>query len=296
MTTRRIGASTVTRVEERAGPGFAPHQLLPDWDPAVLKEHGDWLAPNYYEPASNKFISSIHTWVIRTRHHTILVDTCVGNHKNRPGWDRFHMLDTPYLERLKAAGVSPESVDYVMCTHLHVDHVGWNTKLENGRWVPTFPNAKYVYSKVEGDYWDPAKNKSLPAATAAIFEDSVAPVIAAGQAQPVEMNDRLGDNLLIEPAPGHAPGHVIFRLLDGGDEGVFIGDVMHHPIQVYRPEWSSAFDTDPRESERSRRRVLEHCADCAARVFPAHFGAPHIGRVRRKGAGFRFEFDHGDNI
>jgi glyoxylase-like metal-dependent hydrolase (beta-lactamase superfamily II) len=294
MTTRRIGSVTVTRVEERAGPGFPPKVLLPDWDPEVLKEHGAWMVPNYYDPASEKFISSIHTWVIRTRHHTILIDTCVGNHKNRPGCDRFHMLDTPYLDRLRAAGVAPEQVDYVMCTHLHVDHVGWNTRLENGNWVPTFPNAKYVFSQVEMDYWDPAKNKALPAATAAIFEDSVAPVIASGQAQPVAMTDQLGDNLLIEPAPGHAPGHVVFRLQDQGEEGVFTGDVMHHPIQVYRPEWSSAFDTDPREAERSRRRVLEHCADCAARVFPAHFGTPHTGRVRRKAEGFRFEFDHGD--
>ena len=293
MTTRRIGASTVTRVEERAGPGFAPEMLLPDWDQAVLQEH-PWLVPNYYDLASGKMMSSIHSWVIRTRHHTILVDTCVGNHKPRPAWERFHMLDTPYLARLAAAGVRPEEVDYVMCTHLHVDHVGWNTTLRDGRWVPTFPNAKYVFSEVERTYWDPSLNKDLPESNAGIFEDSVAPVIEAGQAQIVGMTDRLGDNLLIEPAPGHSPGHVIFRLMDGGDEGVFIGDVMHHPIQVYRPEWSSRFCTDPVQAEVSRRRILEQCAACDARVFPAHFGAPHIGRVRRKGAGYRFDFDHGD--
>ena len=289
MTTRRIGASTVTRVEERAGPGFAPEMLLPDWDPAVLQEH-PWLVPNYYDVASGKMMSSIHSWVIRTKHHTIVVDTCVGNHKPRPAWERFHMLDTPYLDRLAAAGVRPEEVDYVMCTHLHVDHVGWNTTLRDGRWVPTFPNAKYVFSEVERNYWDPSRNKDLPESNAGIFEDSVAPVIESGQAQVVGMTDRLGDNLLIEPAPGH----VIFRLMYGGDEGVFIGDVMHHPIQVYRPEWSSRFCTDPREAEASRRRVLEHCADCDARVFPAHFGAPHIGRVRRNGAGYKFDFDDGE--
>jgi glyoxylase-like metal-dependent hydrolase (beta-lactamase superfamily II) len=294
MTTRRIGATTVTRVEERAGPGFAPDMLLPDWDPAVLQEHGDWLVPNYYDVASGKMMSSIHSWVIRTRHHTILIDTCVGNHKPRPNFERFNMLDTPYLDRLQAAGVTPEQVDYVMCTHLHVDHVGWNTRLVDGRWVPTFPNATYVFSQVERDYWDPGKNKDLPDTAAAIFADSIAPVIDSGQVMTTGMTDTLGDNLLIEPAPGHAPGHVVFRLQDGGDEGVFIGDVMHHPIQVYRPEWSSRFCTDPREAERSRRRVLEQCAECNARVFPAHFGAPHLGWVRRKGAGFRFEFDHGE--
>ncbi len=298
MTVRKIGAATVTRIEESHGPGFAPDMLLPDWDPAVLAEHGHWLAPRYYDPAANVLVSSIHSWLIQTPHHTILIDTCVGNHKPRPHFPRFHMRDTPYLARLKAAGVNPGDVDYVMCTHLHVDHVGWNTTLRDGRWVPTFPNAKYVFSRTEHDHWNPALNTTHPPETAAVFADSVAPVIAAGQARMVEMTDRLGDTLLIEPAPGHAPGHVVFRLLEDangkGEEGVFIGDVMHHPIQVYRPEWSSRFCTDPREAETSRRRVLEHCAGCAARVFPAHFGAPHTGRVRRDGTGYRFEFDHGD--
>ena len=294
MTTRRIGDIEVTRIEERHGPGFAPQQLLRDWDPALLDEHADWLSPNYFDLATGRFMSSIHSWLIRTKHHTILIDTCVGNHKHRPHFERFHMLDTPYLDRLRAAGVTPEEIDYVMCTHLHVDHVGWNTRMVDGRWVPTFPNAKYVFSRVEREYWDPAVNKALPPVNAGVFEDSVLPVIASGQAQLVEMTDRLGDNLLVEPAPGHAPGHVVFRLLDQGQEGVFVGDVMHHPLQIYRPEMSSQFCTDPAQAEASRRRVLEHCADCAARVFPAHFGAPHVGWVRRKGTGFRFEFDHGE--
>ncbi len=161
MTTRRIGETSVTRVYESAGPGFPAQHLLPDWDPKVLEEHGTWLSPNYYEAATGKFISSIHSWVIRTKHHTILVDTCCGNGKDRPGFERFHMLNTPYLDRPAAAGVKPEEVDYVLCTHLHVDHVGWNTKLLDGRWVPTFPNAKYVFSKVERNHWDPARNAGL---------------------------------------------------------------------------------------------------------------------------------------
>ena len=294
MTTRRIGETVVTRVEEALRPGFEPQQLLADWDPALLDEHRDWLVPNYYDPPTGRFMSSIHSWVIRTKHHTILVDTCVGNHKNRPHFERFHMLNTPYLDRLAAAGVRPEEVDYVMCTHLHVDHVGWNTQLVDGRWVPTFPNAKYVFSRVDREYWDPKRNASLAPVNAGVFEDSVSPVIEAGQDQLVEMNDRLGDNFVIEPAPGHTPGHVIFRLLDGGQEGVFVGDVMHHPLQVYRPAMSSRFCTDPMQAAESRKRVLEHCAECAGKVFPAHFGVPHVGWVRRKGDGFRFEFDHGE--
>lgn len=294
MTMRRIGETSVTRVYEQMGPGFPAERLLPGWDPEILKEHGHWLSPNYYEAATGKFISSIHSWVIKTRHHTIVVDTCCGNGKDRPGFERFHMLNTPYLDRLRAAGVEPEQVDYVLCTHLHIDHVGWNTKLLDGRWVPTFPNAKYVFSKVEADHWDPAKNKNLGPGQAEIFQDSVHPVIAAGQAMVVDMTSQIGDGLLIEPAPGHAPGHIILRLLSGGEQGVFLGDVMHHPIQVYRPEWSSGFDTDPKLAAVSRRRVLELCCETGARVFPAHFGVPHVGWVRRDGAGYRFEFDHGE--
>jgi len=294
MTTRRIGETSVTRVYEQMGPGFPAQHLLPDWDPAILDEHAGWLSPNYYEAATGRFISSIHSWVIRTRHHTILVNTCCGNGKERPGFERFHMLDTPYLERLAAAGVRPEEVDYVLCTHLHVDHVGWNTKLLDGRWVPTFPNAKYVFSKVAHDHWDPARNAALAPAQAAIFLDSVLPVIEAGQAVETGMTDAIGDGLLIEPAPGHAPGHVILRLQSGGQEGVFLGDVMHHPVQVVRPEWSSRFCAEPRMAEQSRRRVLELCCETGARVFPAHLGAPHVGWVRREGDGFRFEFDHGE--
>ena len=290
MTTHRIGDTTITRIEEQMGPGFPANGLLPDWDPAILAEHGGWLAPNYYQPESGRFVSSIQSWVVKTKHHTILVDTCCGNGKNRPGSDRFHMLNTPYLQRLADAGVRPEDVDYVLCTHLHVDHVGWNTQLLDGRWVPTFPNARYVMSKTERDHWDPSLNPSLKAGQAEIFTDSVLPVIAAGQAMVVDMTDQIGDGLLIAPAPGHAPGHIMLRLLSGGQEGIFIGDVMHHPIQVYRPEWSSAFDYDPRQAEKSRRAMLAHCADGNVHVFPAHFGRPHTGFVRRQGDGFRFEF------
>lgn len=291
MTLFAIGATTIDRVEEAHGPAFPPKMLLPDWDPEILKEHGDWLLPRHYHARTDRFITSLHSWVIRTKHHTILVDTCAGNHKNRPHSPLFHMKDTPYLERLKAAGVNPEEVDYVLCTHLHIDHVGWNTRLENGRWVPTFPNAKYVFSKIDRDYWDPAKNPTLDEEERQIFVDSVHPVIAAGQDRLVESGDRLGDNLSIEAAPGHTPGSIVLRLSEGGEEGFFTGDVMHHPIQVYRPRWSSNFCADPVQSADTRERVLGQCADCNGLMLPAHFGAPHAGRVRRKGDGFFFAFE-----
>jgi glyoxylase-like metal-dependent hydrolase (beta-lactamase superfamily II) len=293
MITRQIGGATVTRIEEIHGPGFEPNLLLPDWTGEVLKEHGHWLMPNYYDQTQNKFISSIHSWLIQTKHHTILVDTCCGNFKSRPEMPRFHNLNTPYLERLRAEGVGPEDVDYVLCTHLHVDHVGWNTQLKDGRWVPTFPNAKYVFSKVDRDYWDPDKNPKLPEWSKATFQDSVHPIIAARQEHLVEMTDQLGDALLIEPAPGHTPGQVVFRLLDGGEEAMFPGDTLHHPIQVYNTSWSTRVCTDPQQAVVSRERVLGHCAERGCRLLPAHFGAPHLGWVRAKSGKFSFEFDWG---
>ncbi|MCC2112667.1 MAG: MBL fold metallo-hydrolase, partial [Hyphomicrobiales bacterium] len=159
------------------------------------------------------------------------------------------------------------------------------------RWVPTFPNAKYVFSQIDRDYWDPAKNPSLDEEARAIFADSVHPVIASGQDHLVADGDQLGDNLAIQLTPGHTPGAMAIRLTDSGQEGLFTGDVMHHPIQVYRPRWSSRFCTDPLQSADTREKVLGQCADCNALMLPAHFGAPHAGRVRRKGDGFFFAFE-----
>ena len=146
-------------MEESLGHGFQPNVLLPDWNAQDIEPHLPWLAPTYYDPAADRIVSSIHSWVLKTRHHTILIDTCVGNHKERPGQPRFHMLDRPYMENFAKAGLKVEDIDYVLCTHLHVDHVGWNTRLDNGRWVPTFPNAKYVFSKTDRDYFDPARGE-----------------------------------------------------------------------------------------------------------------------------------------
>jgi Metallo-beta-lactamase superfamily len=154
-----VGEIEVLRVEESLGHGFQPKVLLPDWNARDIEPQLPWLAPTYYDAAVDRIVSSIHSWVLRTRHHTILIDTCVGNHKERPGQPRFHMLNRPYMENFAKAGLKVEDIDFVLCTHLHVDHVGWNTRLEGGRWVPTFPNAKYVFSKTDRDYFDPARGE-----------------------------------------------------------------------------------------------------------------------------------------
>ncbi|MEI2735875.1 MAG: MBL fold metallo-hydrolase [Rhodoblastus sp.] len=244
----QIGQTIIDRVEEAHGPAFPPSFLLPDWDPEILKEHGDWLLPRHYHTRSDRFITSLHSWVVRTKHHTILVDTCAGNHKNRPHSPLFHMKDTPYLDRLKAAGVAPEEVDFVMCTHLHIDHVGWNTKLDNGRWVPTFPNAKYVFSQIERDYWDPQTNPALDEEARMIFEDSVHPVIASGQDHLVADGDRLGDNHRDparprpharrdrRPADGWRPGGPVHRRRhassDPGLPSPLVEPLLHRPRAI----------------------------------------------------------------
>ncbi len=284
----QVGDVSVTRVTEQHGPGFAPEFLYPDWDPAMLRDRRAELLPDLFSEAEGKFISSIHTWVVRTRHHTILVDSCAGNDKHRPSLPRFNQLQLPFLDRLAAAGVAPEGVDFVLCTHLHADHCGWNTRLVDGRWVPTFPNARYVFSKAEHDYWSgPAGREGFHAG---VFADSVLPVIESGQAMMIDGAGAVGDGLLLHPTPGHSPGHVAVQLMSEGQEAVFSGDIMHQPVQVWRPEWNSRFCEDGAAARASRRWLLDHAAERQAAVFTAHFARSSVGRVARRGDRFDWRF------
>ena len=289
MTTLNIGEVSITRVEESLGPSFDPHFLFPDWTSELLTKHCGWMSPNYLDEATGKFISSIHSWVLRTPRHTILIDACSGDHKNRPAFPRFHMKETSYLERLTAAGVNPDNVDFVLCTHLHVDHVGWNTRLANGRWVPTFPNARYVFARSEVDYWHTRNGEGghLPI-NENVFDDSVAPIIDAGLAIFVDGFERIGEVLTIIPSPGHSPGHCSVELTIDGKTGIFSGDVMHQPVQVYEPHLNSRFCSHPEQARDSRRKLLARCAADQCLVLPAHFGAPHFGRIVEKAGRYRF--------
>ena len=287
MNTWTVGSVSITRIEEQLGPGGRPvNQFLVGFEREVFNRHLDWMVPNHYAPELDRLISSMHSWLIRTERQVILVDSCCGNHKERAWMPRFHQLNTRYLENLHAAGVAPEQVDIVLCTHLHTDHVGWNTRLESGRWVPTFPNARHLFSDREDRRWNPARNPDLEPIRKAVYEDSVLPVVAAGLSTLVDGEYAIDDRLLIEPAPGHTPGHVVLKLADGGRRGLFCGDVLHHAIQVYQPNWNSAFCEDPAEARRTRRRVLEYCADQDALLFPTHFGAPFVAAIRRAGEAF----------
>ncbi|WP_439359135.1 MBL fold metallo-hydrolase [Bradyrhizobium sp. DASA03007] len=283
-----IGNVAIRQVIEIRGPGFTPDFLFPDWDQSVLEKHRALMIPDCFDEAEGRFIASIHTWVLKTQHHTILIDSCAGNDKNRPMLPRFHQLNLPFLDRLAEAGVSPEQVDYVCCTHLHADHCGWNTRLLNGRWVPTFPNAKYVFSKAEYDHWSgPAGKEGF---SAGVFEDSVLPVIQSGQAEIVDGEAAIGDGLTFHPTPGHSPGHVAIQLCDQGQKALFSGDIMHQPLQIFRPDWNSAFCEHEEHARASRRWLLEQAAEDRSTVFTAHFANTSAGLVTRSGDRFDWRF------
>ena len=285
MQDRHIGDVRVTRIEEQMGPGFPAKDFFPEFEADTFAAEGHWLAPSYYQPESGRLMTSIHSWLLRTGKHTILVDACSGNHKPRPGMPRFDMLNSQYLERLREAGVEPEEIDFVMCTHLHVDHVGWNTRLENGRWVPTFPKARYVFAKGEYDYWTEQHAK----AEVPPFGDSVLPIVEAKKAEIVGHDFSIGDHVRLLPTPGHTPGHVAFTFGRGRDDAAFSGDLMHSPLQARYPELSAKFDVDQAQAAATRRSFLERYCDTDTLCCTAHFPSPSAGRIRRWGAGFSCE-------
>jgi glyoxylase-like metal-dependent hydrolase (beta-lactamase superfamily II) len=286
MTTVTIGAARLTRIEELYAADWDAPAFFPDWRPELVQEHLGWMAPNHFEPAKNCLKLSIHSWLIRLDGRSILVDTCIGNHKPRPARPKWHLMETRYLQRLAEAGIRPDEIDLVMCTHLHADHVGWNTRLDNGRWVPTFPNARYLFSKADYDHYlaldrDPAKPTNHGS-----FRDSVLPVVEAGLAQMVTGAHAVDEHLSLDPAPGHTPGTVVVKLASRGESALLCGDVLHHAIQVHYPRWNSFVCADAEQARASRRRVLEDCSGSGALLLPTHFGAPFTCRIEAKGGAF----------
>ncbi|HEV7732345.1 MAG TPA: MBL fold metallo-hydrolase [Candidatus Binatia bacterium] len=228
-------------------------------------------------------MAAIHALVIESQGRRIVVDTCIGNDKERtiPPWNR---LQGPFLRDLEDAGFPRESIDTVLCTHLHVDHVGWNTMLVDGRWVPTFPNARYLFVRAEWEHW----NASPPAMEGDIVGDSVRPVVEAGLVDLVAPDHRLTDEVWLESTPGHTPGHVSVRIRSGGADAVITGDLMHHPVQCAEPDWYSRFDVDRDAARATRRAFLERYADGPVLVLGTHFATPVAGRVVRHGDAWRF--------
>ncbi|MDE2517493.1 MAG: MBL fold metallo-hydrolase [Rhodospirillales bacterium] len=279
-----LGDVTIHRLVEQET-GFVPiHEFIPGLSPDLLEENRAWLAPAGLD-ASGKVVLCFQSYVIRTPHHTILVDSCIGNDKPRPTRPTWHMkTDRTYMDGLAALGLGLDDIDMVLCTHLHPDHVGWNTRLQDGRWVPTFPRARYLFSARELAHWQ-AKNAEAPLAH---LVDSVLPIVAAGRSELIGSSDAIGDHLRLLPTPGHTPDHFSVLLGKGkGTDALLTGDAIHSPIQARYPELSMAADADPVLAAQSRRSMLERLCDTATLCCTAHFPSPSVGRIRRWGEGFR---------
>jgi len=295
--TKRMGDVTIDRVGEIDRYLFAPQDLLPGLDHRTVERYRSILGPRLVDFETNKLIISFHSYVIRLPGRTILVDTCNGNHKERPGKPWQHMHESPaYLSNLAKIGVRPEDVDVVLCTHLHGDHVGWNTRLSGGRWVPTFPNARYLMSRRDYEHFS-ALTEGPPEARrpTAAFADSVLPIIEAGRAElidvPAQAHPHLDDRVWLEPSPGHTPGHMTVHVRGGAARAVLVGDVIHHPIQFHEPDLSNNGDVDPVQARHTRERLLQLSSETHALFLTAHFPAPTAGHVRAIGDRFTFEFD-----
>jgi glyoxylase-like metal-dependent hydrolase (beta-lactamase superfamily II) len=278
---------TIHPVIEQQGSWFDALQFFPSLTKELLDENRGWLEPTFVDPANSGLILCIQSFVIKTPHHNILIDSCVGNHKPRTARPFWHMLDSDRFEKsLRATGLGFDDIDYVMCTHLHGDHVGWNTRLDNGRWVPTFPKAKYVMADRELAYW--TQREKDDASTCPWITDSVLPIVAAKREQVVKSDFAFDDRVRLMPTPGHTIDHFSILVGQSGRDAVVTGDMIHSPLQGKYPEMGMRVDYDSAQAGATRRKVFDRYCDEDTLFCLSHFPAPSTGRVRRWGDGFKF--------
>jgi len=275
----RIGDVRVTQLVELTTASLGPH-LLPQATPEALAAW-PWMTP--FVDGQGRLLLSIHSLVVEAGGRTILVDTCIGNDKPR-SYPRWNLMQSDFLERFEAAGFRLGAVDTVLCTHMHVDHVGWNTRLVDDRWVPTFPQADYLFAEREWAHW---REESQPYGP--VIEDSVQPIFDAGLARLVDSTHRVCDEVVLEPTPGHSPGHVSVHISSRGEEAVITGDMIHHPCQIARPDWSSTADSDAAQAAATRDGFLARYADRPVLIIGTHFAAPTAGHIVRDGDSFRLD-------
>lgn len=278
----KIGEVTVTKIVELEFTGGTRFILPQATREAVRDMH--WLKPHFMND-EGQLIMSVHALVVETPTRRIVVDTCIGNDKSGRMAPHWNNMQGPFLADLAAAGFARESIDTVLCTHLHVDHVGWNTMLIDGRWIPTFPNARYLMAKSEFDYWrsEPEGDGQMQ-----IFADSVQPVFDAGLVDLVDTDQRICDEVRLVPSLGHTPGHVSVAIESAGIQALITGDFVHHPCQMAHPEWASSADYDAHASTRTRHTMFEALADKPTLVIGTHFAGATAGRVVRDGNAWRF--------
>jgi len=277
----KIGEVEVWRILEINGPFVKPEELYPTAGPDVadiIESH----APGSICAQSGRLILPVQGFLLKTPSHNILVDSCVGNDKTVPGTPDWHKRsDNRFEAALTAAGVGFGDIDYVLCTHLHTDHVGWNTRLADGRWVPTFPNARYQMPAADEEVHRDLKGD--------MYLESVLPVVEAGQAELVQAGHMLGDHVTLFPTPGHTPGHVSVKVTSGDHEAVITGDALHSTAQCQHPEWHFKFDLDAERAVTSRVELLEAVSEADSIVLGSHFSLPSIGRVKAIAGKFRWE-------
>jgi glyoxylase-like metal-dependent hydrolase (beta-lactamase superfamily II) len=272
MDVMRLGDVSITRVVEIDRSFYPTASMLPESTPDAVARHHDWIKPHFFDERTGDIGSRIQSYVVRTPGHTVVIDTGVGNDKHRDGSPVWHLRKGSYLDDLAAVGVKPEDVDHVILTHLHVDHVGWNTRLVDGDWVPTFPRAKYLIVGEEWEFWQHERRHHAEAAV--LLDDSVAPIIDAGRAGLVDATHVIDEYLSFEPWPGHTPGHAAVRLRTNRGEVVFCGDLMHRVVQVAEPQWNSRFCSDGPRAAASRREFIDRHADTGTLICAAHFPQP----------------------
>ena len=283
MSKWKIGDVTITKVVELEATGGTKF-ILPQATPEAVAPY-EWMKPHFVDE-SGRLRMSIHALVIETPSRRIIVDTCLGNDKEGravPGWNK---LQLPFLQQLAAAGYAPDKIDTVLCTHLHVDHVGWNTMLVDGKWVPTFPKARYLMGRAEFDYWRAQHDN---AEQVAVFSDSVQPVFDAGLVDLVETDHKVCEEVSLTPTVGHTPGHVSIRIASKGEEALITGDFIHHPCQMARPDWAAEVDYDKAQSTATRREVFSRLAGTPTLVIGTHFATPTAGHIVRDGDAFRLD-------
>jgi len=278
----KIGDVEIWRILDMNGPFMSPESLFPNAGPDVARKI-EAVVPGSVDPISGKLIIPIQGFLLKTPRHTVLVDACVGNHKDNgyTGWA--NREDARFMASLVASGTAPSEIDFVLCTHLHPDHVGWNTRLEDGRWVPTFANARYLLPEA-----DLAEAQAAPTSC---YTESVLPVVAAGQALRVRAPHRLTEEIDLIATHGHSPGHVSVRVQSGGRTAIITGDALHSAAQCHHPDWHFKFDADPAQAVTSRRQLLETVSDSRARLIGSHFALPSIGHVTARSGRFLWQAD-----
>lgn len=285
MATLQLGTAEIHRVEELTA-RFPIAALGPSDE--LLERHAAWLYPRFAAD-DGQFDMIFQSWVAVLEGRVIVVDPCTGNGRNLPAFPLGHRLDTPFIERFAATGIRPEQVDYVFCTHLHMDHCGWNTTLRDGRFVPTFPNARYIMVRAEFDRWDPRRPGYSPVpANEGVFEASVLPVLEAGLAEIVEPGHAILPGLTVTEAGGHTAGHCALHMVSDERHAWFTGDAFHHPLELVEPSLDMGSCEDFPRALTTRKRLIAQFVASGALIVPAHFAAPSAGYLRDGGSGTVF--------